>query len=87
LGSGGIAPNINNLGTRGKWSASYPRHFTPMIKAPNTYWIRMLSGPPKLVRMWWGREKIHCCLYWELNPSCPVHNLVFILTELLWLLQ
>jgi hypothetical protein len=33
-GSGGVAPRINDLGTRGGWSASQPVRFVPQGKSP-----------------------------------------------------
>jgi hypothetical protein len=43
--SGGIAPRILELGTRGEWSTSRPGRFTPRDRAPGTNWIGGWVGP------------------------------------------
>jgi hypothetical protein len=34
--------------------------------------------------MLWRRERNHDCPRQEMNPGCPFHSLISILTELLW---
>jgi hypothetical protein len=64
----------------GEWSASCPGH---LRKSPQYPPDRRMD---RLVWMWWQREKNipHPCL--ELNPGCPAHSLLTILTELSWIL-
>jgi hypothetical protein len=46
LGSGGIAPRINNLGTRWRWVVSFtPRPLYPQGKSPRYPLQRRLGGP------------------------------------------
>jgi hypothetical protein len=69
----------------GKWSASHSGPFISRETAPGTQQTATWGGLHSQSEHG-GKEK-NLCSCWELNPGCPVHCLVTILTKLPHLLD
>jgi hypothetical protein len=68
-GSGGIAPQIFDLGTRWRWvvtAPSCPRHFTPRERAHGTHLIVCWVGPRARLDVVVKRKIPSPC--WDFNP-------------------
>jgi hypothetical protein len=80
LGSGSVDGQILNLSTRWRWVVSlWPICFTSGERTLGIYWIGVWVGPIAGLDAVTGKNPSSCQ---ELNPGCPAHSLVTLLTEL-----
>jgi hypothetical protein len=79
-GNGGIAPLIDNLGTRWRWVVGFTPQSLHKLGAPRYLLNRRLDGPQSRLENF-GEDKV-LLVRLEIENSCPVRSAVLIPTTL-----